>query len=302
MTTTTTREEKISLTEEEEDDVNDGAMIVLVDGNKKDENKSERRRKRRLWKEEEEEEEEGEGGNATPVKTKETLKREEEEEEDSGTSSSSSSSSEERRRHDAATERVVGACKTTTTTTTMKKKKRKRTRWDVMPTGKQSVRAAAAAPQCTLRLEYWMRSEEMTVKKREHVAKLDERGGYYGVEDHIENTVFQNDPNVKVILEENMFPYECPPGVSHWTLWSREDMTGEEIQNWVHEYLMKHRKDVVEWNYDMNDNCSVDVPHYHVFLRVEDVGYEMKARSKPGEISYSREERAKNEHSTCKRH
>ena len=142
----------------------------------------------------------------------------------------------------------------------------------------------------------------MTVKKREHVAKLDERGGYYGAEDHIENTVFQNDPNVKVILEENMFPYECPPGVSHWTLWSREDMTGEEIQNWVHEYLMKHRKDVVEWNYDMNDNCSVDVPHYHVFLRVEDVGYEMKARSKPGEISYSREERAKNEHSTCKRH
>ena len=307
-TTASTREgeKKTSLTEEEEEE--DGAMIVLVDGNKKDENKSERRRKRRLWKEEEEEEEEG--GNATPAKTKETLKREEEEEEDSGTSSSSSSSSsssEERRRHDAATERVVGACKTTTTTK-KKKKKRKRTRWDVMPTGKQIVRgggaaaAAAAAPQCTLRLEYWMRSEEMTVKKREHVAKLDERGGYYGVEDHIEKTVFQNDPNVKVILEENMFPYECPPGVSHWTLWSREDMTGEEIQNWVHEYLMKHRKDVVEWNYDMNDNCSVDVPHYHVFLRVEDVGYEMKARSKPGEISYSREERAKNEHSTCKRH
>ena len=308
-TTASTREgeKKTSLTEEEEEE--DGAMIVLVDGNKKDENKSERRRKRRLWKEEkEEEEEEEEGGNATPAKTKETLKREEEEEEeDSGTSSSSSSSSsssEERRRHDAATERVVGACKTTTTTKKKKKKKRKRTRWDVMPTGKQIVRgaAAAAAPQCTLRLEYWMRSEEMTVKKREHVAKLDERGGYYGVEDHIEKTVFQNDPNVKVILEENMFPYECPPGVSHWTLWSREDMTGEEIQNWVHEYLMKHRKDVVEWNYDMNDNCSVDVPHYHVFLRVEDVGYEMKARSKPGEISYSREERAKNEQSTCKRH
>lgn len=137
-----------------------------------------------------------------------------------------------------------------------------------------------------------MRSEEMTAKKREHVAKLDELGGYYGVEDHIEKTVFQNDPEIKVVLEENMFPYDCPPGVSHWTLWSREEMKGEEIQEWVHEYLMKHRRDVVEWNYDMNDNCSVDVPHYHVFLRVEDCEYEMKARSKPGEISYSREERA----------
>ena len=173
----------------------------------------------------------------------------------------------------------------TTTTTTNKKKK-----IDEDEDEKQNER-----PKCTLRLEYWMRSEEMTAKKREHVAKLDELGGYYGVEDHIEKTVFGNDPEVNVVLEENMFPYDCPPGVSHWTLWSREDMKGEEIQEWVSEYLTKHRKDVVEWNYDMNDNCSVDVPHYHVFLRVEDKEYEMKARSKPGEISYSRDERAMNE-------
>ncbi len=173
----------------------------------------------------------------------------------------------------------------TTTTTTNKKKK-----IDEDEDEKQNER-----PKCTLRLEYWMRSEEMTAKKREHVAKLDELGGYYGVEDHIEKTVFGNDPGVNVVLEENMFPYDCPPGVSHWTLWSREDMKGEEIQEWVSEYLRKHRKDVVEWNYDMNDNCSVDVPHYHVFLRVEDEEYEMKARSKPGEISYSRDERAMNE-------
>ena len=185
------------------------------------------------------------------------------------------------------------------------KKKSKRTRWDSMSSKKLSSSSFSSSsssfstalgnrkePQCTLRLEYWMRSEEMTAKKREHVAKLDELGGYYGVEDHIEKTVFQNDPEIKVVLEENMFPYDCPPGVSHWTLWSREEMKGEEIQEWVHEYLMKHRRDVVEWNYDMNDNCSVDVPHYHVFLRVEDCEYEMKARSKPGEISYSREERA----------
>ena len=185
------------------------------------------------------------------------------------------------------------------------KKKSKRTRWDSMSSKKLSSSSFSSSsfsfstalgnrkePQCTLRLEYWMRSEEMTAKKREHVAKLDELGGYYGVEDHIEKTVFQNDPEIKVVLEENMFPYDCPPGVSHWTLWSREEMKGGEIQEWVHEYLMKHRRDVVEWNYDMNDNCSVDVPHYHVFLRVEDCEYEMKARSKPGEISYSREERA----------
>jgi hypothetical protein len=184
------------------------------------------------------------------------------------------------------------------------KTKSKRTRWDLVTTKTTTTNKKKKIdedekrnerPKCTLRLEYWMRSEEMTAKKREHVAKLDELGGYYGVEDHIEKTVFGNDPGVNVVLEENMFPYDCPPGVSHWTLWSREDMKGEEIQEWVSEYLRKHRKDVVEWNYDMNDNCSVDVPHYHVFLRVEDEEYEMKARSKPGEISYSRDERAMNE-------
>ena len=187
---------------------------------------------------------------------------------------------------------------------TKTKTKSKRTRWDLVTTKTTTTNKKKKIdedekrkerPKCTLRLEYWMRSEEMTAKKREHVAKLDELGGYYGVEDHIEKTVFGNDPGVNVVLEENMFPYDCPPGVSHWTLWSREDMKGEEIQEWVSEYLRKHKKDVVEWNYDMNDNCSVDVPHYHVFLRVEDEEYEMKARSKPGEISYSRDERAMNE-------
>ena len=187
---------------------------------------------------------------------------------------------------------------------TKTKTKSKRTRWDLVTTKTTTTNKKKKIdedekrkerPKCTLRLEYWMRSEEMTAKKREHVAKLDELGGYYGVEDHIEKTVFGNDPGVNVVLEENMFPYDCPPGVSHWTLWSREDMKGEEIQEWVSECLRKHKKDVVEWNYDMNDNCSVDVPHYHVFLRVEDEEYKMKARSKPGEISYSRDERAMNE-------
>ena len=92
----------------------------------------------------------------------------------------------------------------TTTTTT-----NKRRRFDEDEDEKQNERPKPLG--CTLRLEYWMRSEEMTAKKREHVAKLDELGGYYGVEDHIEKTVFGNDPEVNVVLEENMFPYDCPP-------------------------------------------------------------------------------------------
>ena len=128
-------------------------------------------------------------------------------------------------------------------------------------------------PPCVLRLEYWMRSEECTERKRRHVAAIDASGGYWGMEDHIERTVFRRvddetgvERSVAVALEPNMFPYECPPGVTHWTMWSREEMSPSEICAWTKTWLRKHKPSVTRWNFDMNDNNSVDVPHYHVFL------------------------------------
>ena len=129
-----------------------------------------------------------------------------------------------------------------------------------------------AGPPCVLRLEYWMRSEACTARKRAHVAAIDASGGYWGMEDHIERTVFRRvdarggETSVDVALEPNMFPYECPPGVTHWTLWSREEMSPSEICAWTKTWLRKHKPSVTRWNFDMNDNNSVDVPHYHVFL------------------------------------
>jgi hypothetical protein len=69
-----------------------------------------------------------------------------------------------------------------------------------------------------------------------------------------------------VALEPNMFPYECPPGVTHWTLWSRHEMSPRQICAWTKTWLRVNKPGVTKWNFDMNDNNSVDVPHYHVFL------------------------------------
>ena len=107
------------------------------------------------------------------------------------------------------------------------------------------------------------RSEECTERKRRHIAALDERGGYWGVEDHIENTVLRD---ADVALERNMFPYDCPPGITHWTLWSRREMTEAEIVRWCKSWLAERRPKTLRWNYDLNENNSVDVPHYHVFI------------------------------------
>ena len=130
-----------------------------------------------------------------------------------------------------------------------------------------------AGPPCVLQLEYWMRSEECTERKRAHVAAIDEKGGYWGMEDHIEQTVFRaidkltgKEISTDVKLEANMFPYECPPGVTHWTLWSRHEMSPRQICAWTKTWLRENKPGVTKWNFDMNDNNSVDVPHYHVFL------------------------------------
>ena len=121
---------------------------------------------------------------------------------------------------------------------------------------------ASARPPATLALEYWTRSEETTEAKRRHIERLDDEGGYYGVEEHIERTVLKN---ADVAIEVNMFPYDCPRGVTHHTLWSRKTMTGAEIVEWTCGWLRKNKPRCVRWNFDLNENHSVDVPHYHVF-------------------------------------
>ena len=143
-------------------------------------------------------------------------------------------------------------------------------------------------PPCDLKLEYWMRSEECTERKRAHVAAIDERGGYWGMEDHIEETVFE--PHGDVVLERNMFPYETPRGISHWTLWSRSPMSERDIVRWTKAWLLEHLPDALRFNYDLNDNNSIDIPHYHVFIErpVSDADEDERgagsASSEPGEL------------------
>lgn len=140
-------------------------------------------------------------------------------------------------------------------------------------------------PPCDLRLEYWMRSEECTERKRAHVAAIDERGGYWGMEDHIEETVFA--PHGDVVLERNMFPYETPRGISHWTLWSRSPMSERDIVRWTKAWLLEHLPDALRFNYDLNDNNSIDIPHYHVFIErpvSDDADEDERGAGEPGEL------------------
>ncbi len=98
-------------------------------------------------------------------------------------------------------------------------------------------RRRACVPPATLALEYWTRDEATTEAKKKHIDALDRALGSYGVEEHIERTVLKD---AGTVLEANMFPYACPPGVTHRTLWSRAPMDGDAIVEWVCAHLREN--------------------------------------------------------------
>jgi hypothetical protein len=76
------------------------------------------------------------------------------------------------------------------------------------------------------------------------------------------------------VLEPNMFPYSTPPDVEHWTLWSRSDMSHDEVQDWVTRWLMEHKPHVRRWNYDDNaGDRSIYWFHVHVYLQFDDPAF-----------------------------
>lgn len=108
-----------------------------------------------------------------------------------------------------------------------------------------------------------MRDETTTEAKRAYIDRLDDELGYYGVEEYIEWMVLKGK---LVVIEMNMFLYETSRGVTYMTLWSREEMDGEVIVDWMCVWLWENKLNVIEWNFDLNENYFVDVLYYYVFM------------------------------------
>uniref|UniRef100_A0AAV1UCS2 Uncharacterized protein n=1 Tax=Peronospora matthiolae TaxID=2874970 RepID=A0AAV1UCS2_9STRA len=70
----------------------------------------------------------------------------------------------------------------------------------------------------------------------------------------------------ETVLERNMFPYETPEGVEHWTLWSCHELNDTEIEEFVCSWLKGNAPQVEEWNYDENSSRSIDLFHVHVYF------------------------------------
>ncbi len=61
----------------------------------------------------------------------------------------------------------------------------------------------------------------------------------------------------------------------HLTLWSRHELTLEEVEAFVWKWIETERPEVVRWNLDENASRSINVYHSHVYAQLvpdEEVG------------------------------
>jgi uncharacterized membrane protein YgcG len=155
-------------------------------------------------------------------------------------------------------------------------------------------------PPCTLQVDYWTRTPEMQAAKDAHVDAIDaaaeaeaaairagaRRAGGEALLASREARILATTLAARdVALEPNLFPYATPPGIEHWTLWSRRELRHVEICAFVAQWCAaaddgEHHlagaaaskfpqlcSPVVEWNYEDNVHRSFLLPHVHVFLR-----------------------------------
>jgi len=117
----------------------------------------------------------------------------------------------------------------------------------------------------TLLIGPWKRTDEMARKKRDRLAWMDQ--AYSGDREHYisEHVLGVRD----VLLEVNRYPYQLPPGVEHWTIWSRTSMGHKQLCEYVEAWLDAREPHAVKaWNYDDNrGRRTINIWHVHIYFQ-----------------------------------
>lgn len=116
-----------------------------------------------------------------------------------------------------------------------------------------------------LPLEFWERSPECRLAKLAHMDRVD------ALCDSRERLVRLTAlAHADTVLEANMFPYDTPKGIKHYTLWSLFDLSHKQIVAFVDAYLSRNHPSVRRWQYDDNvGERSVNLFHVHVYIEFD---------------------------------
>lgn len=120
----------------------------------------------------------------------------------------------------------------------------------------------------TIRIGPWKRSDSVLKEKNRRLDWIDRT--YNG---NREKLILETSlAGREDILEQNRYPYQLPPGIEHWVLWSRRDMTPKQLCEYVERWLeSREPHNVVAWNYDDNrGRRTIDIYHVHVYFQGRD--------------------------------
>jgi len=111
----------------------------------------------------------------------------------------------------------------------------------------------------------WKRNDEVARKKNARLSWMDRtyRGNR---ERYISEQVLKGRD---ILVEPNKFPYFLPPGMEHWTIWSRRTLHHRELCEYIEGWLDERRPhNVVAWNYDDNrGRRTIDIWHVHIYFQ-----------------------------------
>jgi hypothetical protein len=120
----------------------------------------------------------------------------------------------------------------------------------------------------TVRIGPWKRNDQVMREKNARLDWMD--GAFKGNRERfvLENVLCGRD----VLLEPNRFPYQLPPGITHWTIWSRKSYSHEELCEYINGWLNARKPhNVIGWNYDDNrGNRTIDIWHVHIYFQGSD--------------------------------
>lgn len=120
----------------------------------------------------------------------------------------------------------------------------------------------------SIRLAPWRRNDEVMRLKTRRLAWMDRT--YRGDRERfVEECVLKSRD---VLLEPNRFPYQLPPGMEHWTIWSRREFSHKELCKYVEDWLKScEPHNAVAWNYDDNlGRRTIGIWHVHIYFQGAD--------------------------------
>ena len=119
-----------------------------------------------------------------------------------------------------------------------------------------------------LEVDFYVRNPECRSKKDLHLDWVD--SNFSSREEFIEKTVMTgpNGERLERVFEKNMFPYDTPDDIEHWTLWSWKELTHDEIEEIGTAWLAENMPEVTSWTFDDNEGQkSILIYHIHLFLQ-----------------------------------